>query len=131
MLGTATAFSQLRERLHALPGFPCCAFPGSGGFSLDPCHSCSPPRRFPEPVPCVVDDQACLQVVLASEVPSASEEGAASVPSRVDDSTRAIVDYRIDRSAPYPHLPAACCLPPAAPLPARIEPSPRPVSVTA
>ena len=67
MLGTAYAYRQLLRRLHAIPGFPCCAFPAErGGFELDPCLSCRPPRHFPRPVPCVVDDQGCLQVALAA-----------------------------------------------------------------
>ena len=46
--------------------FPCCAFEGEeGGFTLDPCTSCRPPRTFEKPAPCIVDDQACMHVALA------------------------------------------------------------------
>ncbi|KAL1524749.1 hypothetical protein AB1Y20_019632 [Prymnesium parvum] len=66
LLGTASGFRMLLRELERIPRFPCCAYHGeSGGFQLDPCSSCRPPRAFPDPVPCVVDDQACLHVALA------------------------------------------------------------------
>lgn len=33
------------------------------------CYSCKPQREFPNPVGCVVDDQACLQVALSEVGP--------------------------------------------------------------
>jgi len=72
VMGTAAGFESLSAALHRLPHFPCCAFEGEiGGFDLAPCNSCQPPRIFPKPVPCTVEDQACLQVALASSRPPA------------------------------------------------------------
>lgn len=65
--GTSTGFEALASAVQSTPRFPCCAFQGDkAGFALDPCSSCRPIRRFPDPVSCTVEDQACLQVALAS-----------------------------------------------------------------
>lgn len=65
--GSAAGFEALATAVRATPRFPCCAFEGDrAGFALDPCSSCRPIRRFPAPVDCTVEDQACLQVALAS-----------------------------------------------------------------
>uniref|UniRef100_A0A7S2IQF3 Uncharacterized protein n=1 Tax=Haptolina brevifila TaxID=156173 RepID=A0A7S2IQF3_9EUKA len=67
IIGTSAGFEALSAALHRTPRFPCCSYEGeAGGFAIDPCMSCRPPRRFDAPVSCVVDDQACLQVTLAS-----------------------------------------------------------------
>lgn len=69
VMGTMTGFEALTAALRrSSPRFPCCAYEGeAGGFQLDPCNSCRPKREFPQPVPCTVEDQACLQVALASQ----------------------------------------------------------------
>ena len=67
IIGTSAGFEALASAVKATPKFPCCAFEGDGnGFQLDPCSSCRPIRRFPAPVACTVEDQACMQVALAS-----------------------------------------------------------------
>lgn len=67
ILGTSAGFETLAAAVRASPRFPCCAFEGdSNGWALDACSSCRPIRRFPQPVSCAVEDQACLQVALAS-----------------------------------------------------------------
>lgn len=68
LMGTAEGFEALTSAIKAVPGFPCCAFEGdSAGYKLDPCTSCKPVRRLPTPVRCAVEDQACMQVALASK----------------------------------------------------------------
>jgi len=70
LIGTSTGFESLRRGLRRTPRFPCCSYEAEvGGFTLDPCLSCRPARKFDKPVPCVVDDQACLQVALSSSEP--------------------------------------------------------------
>ena len=67
ILGTSSGFEELAAAIRRTPHFPCCAFEGDlHGFRLDPCSSCRPMRTFPAPVSCTVEDQACLQVALAS-----------------------------------------------------------------
>jgi hypothetical protein len=67
IMASSTGLEDLVRALHASPSFPCCSFEGdTKGFALDPCSSCRPPRRFPVPVRCAVDDQTCLQTVLSS-----------------------------------------------------------------
>ena len=68
IMGTARGFEALASAVRATPRFPCCAFDGDqNGYRLDPCSSCRPIRTFTAPVSCTVEDQACLQVALASK----------------------------------------------------------------
>ena len=65
--GSHAGFEALAAAVRATPRYPCCAFAGDrAGYTLDPCSSCQPMRRFPKPVACAVEDQACLHVALAS-----------------------------------------------------------------
>ena len=67
ILGTRAGFAALSRALHRRPRFPCCSFDGeSGGYEVQPCNSCRPPRRFGSRARCLIDDQACLQAALAS-----------------------------------------------------------------
>jgi hypothetical protein len=49
----------LIRALHGVPLSECDCLPHQvGGYQLDPCTSCRPPRTFTRPVPCAVEDQA-------------------------------------------------------------------------
>ena len=67
IVGTSAGMEALAGAIEQNPRFPCCALEGdTAGYQLDSCASCRPYRHFPKPVSCVVEDQACMQVALAS-----------------------------------------------------------------
>lgn len=67
LVGTDAGYRELMTSLRRNTHFPCCSYEDEPrGFRLAPCNSCNPRRTFSAPVPCVVDDQACLSVALSS-----------------------------------------------------------------
>ena len=71
IMGTAHGFHALQRAMHERnERFPCCAFEGEqGGFTLDPCTSCKPPRTFQKRAPCVVDDDVYARRARKDEPP--------------------------------------------------------------
>ena len=113
VVGTSDGLEALATAVRATPRFPCCAFEGDrAGFALDPCSSCRPIRRFPAPVECTVEDQACLQVALAStrHAPVHAVDANATLFLSLNELTPADLALADDGRVAFKHTGAVPCV---------------------